>query len=237
MENSRHKNTSQKASVILTALAGIFGQLALSVYYSGALVPGQLISANLTTQQLMENITLNRTAIFWDAYLQAIGTLLSVIYFMRLVYLSGSGRRFAGWMVIITTSVMLAIALTDVTFTVSAVTTAMAGHMETMHLSVDFITGATEAFDYTFLFVPAPLLIFSLAIVLLKSELLPGIFGYIAIGIGIAFVVVGVGSLFKTLNGSLGIAFEIVQLVQVVWVIASAVSLLSYGQKRLNLQG
>jgi hypothetical protein len=228
------RNAPGKMSYLLTALSGICGQLALGVYYSGVLVPQQPGMGNFTAQQLMEFIAHNRIGIFWDAYLQSIGTLLSVIFFIRLVFLSGSTRRFAGWMVIITSSVILAIALLDVTFTVAAANAALAGHSDTVRVAVDFITGSTEAFDYTFLFVPAPLLIISLAAVLLASNLFPRIFGYVAIVIGIAFVVLGVFSLFNTLVGIGGIAFEIVQLIQVIWVLASAVFILIYSQKKLK---
>ena len=234
MRMHQHNNTSLKVSNLLTALSGICGQLALGVYYSGSLVPHQLIIDDLTTSQLVELITHNQAAIFWDAYLQGIGTLLSVIFFIRLVYLSGAGSRFSGWLVIIISSVILSISLVDVTFTVLTVTAALAGHTETMRIAIDLITGSTEAFDYTFLFVPAPMLIISLGIVLLTSKLLPRLLGYLAILIGIAFVVVGLSSLFYTLNGSLGTAFEIVQLLQLLWVIASAVFILIYGQKRLR---
>src|SRR5579862_8540580 len=97
-------NPREKMSYILTALSGICGQLALGVYYSGVLIPEQPRMGSLTTSQLMEFIAHNRVSIFWDAYMQSIGTLLSVIFFIRLVYLSGSARRFAGWMVMITSS-------------------------------------------------------------------------------------------------------------------------------------
>lgn len=227
-------NTSWKVSNLLTALSGICGQLALGVYYSGILVPRQLITGDLTISQLSELITRNQIAIFCDAYLQGIGTLLSVIYFIRLVYLSESGSKFSGWLVFIISSVILSLSLVGVTFTVATITAALAGHTETMRIAIDLITGSTEAFDYTFLFVPAPFLIISLAIVLLTCNLLPRVFGYIAMGIGIALIAIGLSSLFNTLNGSLGIAFEVVQLFQVVWVIASAVFILIYGQKRLT---
>ncbi len=221
-------------SYTLTAISGICGQLALGVYYSGILIPEQSGMSNFTMPKLKEFIVHYRVAIFCDAYLQAIGTLLSVIFFIGLVYLSGSGRRFAGWMVLITSSVILSIALIDVTFTVAAVNTALAGHTDTMRMAVDFITGSTEAFDYTFLFVPAPLLIISLAVVTLASKVLPGIFGYSAILIGIAFIVIGIFSLSNTLAGFGGIAFEIVQLIQVIWVLASAVFILICSQKKLK---
>jgi hypothetical protein len=228
----KERNSSGRISSILIAISGICGHLALAVYYSGVLVPQQRFAGDLTTLQLMENIKKSQTFILLDAYLQGVGTLFSVIFFAGLVYLSGSGSRLSGWLVLITSAVMLTISLVDVTFTVAVVTAALAGHRETMRLAIDLITGSTEAFDYAFLFVPAPLLIISLAAVLLTSRLLPHIFGYLAIGIGVAFIAIGIISLFKTLAGSLGLAFEIVQLIQVLWVLGAAIFVLIYGQKR-----
>jgi hypothetical protein len=219
-------------STILTALSGIFGQLALGVYYSGILVPRQLMSGDATMQRVTEIIAPNQVAIFWDAYLQGIGSLLTVIFFIRLVYLSGFGSRFSGWMVLITSSVILSIALLDVTFTVAAVNSALAKHTETLRVTFDFIAGSTEAFDYTFLFIPAPVLIISLGAVLVKSNLLPRVFGYMAIVIGFAFIIVGVISLFKTLAGFNGMAFEVVQIIQVMWVLTAAVFILIKGRRK-----
>lgn len=210
----------------IAALSGICGQLALGVYYSGIMVPIQTGGADVSIEQTANLIVHNQVAIFWDAYLQGLGTLLTVIYFIRLVYLSGSGGQFSGWIVIITSTVMLTIALLDVTFTVAAVNSALAKHYETLRVTFDLITGSTEAFDYTFLFIPAPLLIISLGMVLLNSKLLPRAFAYLAIVIGIAFVILGIYSLFSTLSGSTGIIFEILQLIQTFWVLASAVFVL-----------
>jgi hypothetical protein len=40
---------ASKMSTALTALSGILGQMALGVYYSGILVPRQLMSDDVTT--------------------------------------------------------------------------------------------------------------------------------------------------------------------------------------------
>ena len=228
------RNIPRRISVTLIAIAGICGHLALGVYYSGVLVPQQKFAGNLPTLELMQNIRQNQTVILLDGYLQGVGTFLSVIFFAGLVYLSGAGRRLSGWISLIILSVMLTISLVDVTFTVVVVTSALAGHVETMRLAIDFITGSTEGFDYTFLFVPAPSLIICLAVILFTSRLLPRIFSYLAIAIGLAFIAIGIISLFKTLAGPPGLAFEIVQLVQVLWVLSAAIFVLIYGQKRLR---
>ena len=65
---------------------------------------------------------------------------------------------------------MLAVALADVTFMVAAVNAAILGHMETTKVAFDFIAGPGEAFDYTFIFVPAPFLVTSVGFVLLRYK-------------------------------------------------------------------
>jgi hypothetical protein len=51
---------------------------------------------------------------------------------------------------------------------VAAANAASVGHDATIAVAFDFVGGAAEAFDYAFLFVPAPALILSLGVVLLS---------------------------------------------------------------------
>ena len=212
---------------ILAGLAGIVGQGALGVYYSGVLVPRLLITGNVTADQLGTLARQSHEAILFDAWLQGIGALGSIVFFVALVYLSNAGTKFAGWMTLIASGVVLTIALGDVTFTVAAVQAAAVGHTASAQVAFDFIAGPTEAFDYTFLFVPAPMLILSAGAVLLGSRVLPRIFGYLALLIGCAFVVVGVASLFSSLAGATGTFFEVVQVGQALWVLGAAATLLA----------
>src|SRR5580700_6429695 len=100
-------NIPGRISYTLIGAAGVCGHLALAVYYAGVLVPQADFTGDLSPAQLMENIKQHQSAILLDGYLQGIGTLLSVIFFAGLVFLSRAGRRLSGWIVLITASVML----------------------------------------------------------------------------------------------------------------------------------
>jgi hypothetical protein len=209
------------------ALVGIIGQAFLGLYYSTVLIPQSLVPGSLTAAQLTDLAVRYHDVIFLDAWLQAIGSLLSVVFFVGLVKLSGAENRFAGLMTIIASTVLLVVALGDVTFTVAAAQAASIGHTETAQVAFDFVAGPAEAFDYTFLVAPAPFLILSLGTVLLSSDILPRVFGYIALALGVAFVGGGLASIFSPLCGTAGVAFEAVQLGQVVWIMASGATVIA----------
>jgi hypothetical protein len=211
---------------ILTALSGISGQCALGVYYSGVLVPNAILRGTTTTSSLMMLVASHRTAIMVDAWLQCVGALLSAIFFLALVHRASAAQRFAGRLVAVMSSVMVALAVLDATFVVAAANAASVGHDATIAVAFDFVAGAAEAFDYAFLFVPAPALILSLGVVLLDADVLPTVFGWIAVAIGVAFVGVGVSALVSPLSGSAGTAFLAVQFIQVLWIMAVALVLL-----------
>lgn len=125
-----------------------------------------------------------------------IGSFLSVIFYAGLVYITGAITRFSGLLTIIASVTMLAVALADVTFMVAAVNAAILGHMETTKVAFDFIAGPGEAFDYTFIFVPAPFLVTSVGFVLLRYNIVPRFFGYAAFAVGMMFFITGILSIF-----------------------------------------
>lgn len=214
---------------ILTAFCGIGGQCALGVYYSGALVPSALLRGTDTPSSLVALVASHRGGVMVDAWLQCVGALLSVIFFLGLVHLASATRQFAGRMTAVVASVMLAVAILDATFVVAGANAASLQHDATTVVAFDFVAGAPEAFDYAFLFVPAPALIISLGVVLLGSDVLPRFFGFTAIGIGVAFVGVGVAALTSPLSGPTGTAFLTVQLIQVLWIMIAALTLVGRG--------
>ena len=172
---------SKRSFLIPIAVAGIMGQCFFSIYFSGILVPKELLTSLNSVPELSEIITKHQSAIFLDAWLMGIGSFLSVIFYVGLVYTSGTPVRFSGWLTIIASTAVLAVALVDVTFMVAAANAAILGHTDTMKVAFDFVAGPGEAFDYTFIFGPAPVLITSIGFVLLRSDIIPRFFGYAAI--------------------------------------------------------
>ena len=184
-------STSLRTFRRLAAFSGIAGQLALGAYYSGAVVPAALLRGVSPTSVLVTLAADHRRAIVLDAWLQCTGALLTVILFLALVDLAGARRRFAGRMTAVVAAAMLAVAIADATFAIVAANAAALGHQETVQVAFDLVAGPAEAFDYAFLFVPAPALILSLGAVLMNSTVLPRVFAWSAVAVGLAFLVVG----------------------------------------------
>ena len=72
-------------------------------------------------------------------------------------------------------------------------------------------------FTYIYPIVPAPVIFLALGTILFGSSLLPRVFGYLALGLGIAFEVVGLIALFTT-----PILTIIMLSLQALWVLAAA---------------
>ncbi len=219
---------SNRSFLIPIAITGILGQCFLSIYFSGVLVPENLITALASPTQLSDIVTKHQSAILMDAWLMGIGSFLSVTFYVGLVYISGAILRFAGLLTIIATTAVLAVALVDVTFMVEATNAAILGHTDTTKVAFDFVGGGGEAFDYTFIFGPAPVLITSLGIVLLRSDIIPRFFGYAAITVGVLFFIAGLLSIFFPRASEITIAFEIVQMCRGIWVLTLSIFILIF---------
>jgi len=91
------------------------------------------------------------------------------------------------------------------------------GHPETALTSFDIMT----VFIHIYPIAPAPVIFLALGAVLLGSRLLPRVFGYLALALGIAFEIVGLVSLF---------IFPVLTLVvlgfQSLWIVATAIMLI-----------
>jgi hypothetical protein len=227
---------SNGSSLIPIAIAGILGQCFLSIYFSGVLVPKELITVLHSVTQLRDLVIKHQSTILLDAWLMGIGSFLSVIFYIGLVHTSGAIIRFSGLLTIIASAAVLAVALMDVTFMVEAVNAAILGHADTTKVAFDFVGGGGEAFDYTFIFGPAPMLITSIGIVLLRSEIVPRFFGYAAIAIGLMFLIAGLLSIFYPRGGAITIVFEMVQMSRGIWVLTLAIFLLIFRKTGRRLQ-
>jgi len=229
-------SVSNRSFLIPIAISGIVGQCFLSIYFSGILVPKELITTLNSVSQLSDLVTKHQSAIFLDAWLMGIGSFLSVIFYIGLVYESGAITRLSGLLTIIASAVVLAVALVDVTFMVAASNAAILGHTDTTKVAFDFVAGGGEAFDYTFIFGPAPMLITSIGIVLLRSHIIPAFFGYAAIVVGVMFFIAGLLSIFYPRASTITIVFEIVQLSRVIWGLTLAIFILIFrkGNRRVD---
>ncbi len=212
---------------ILTALCGIVGIAALGYYYS---VPFPLPPPNATAEQVMEFATRYHDAILLDAWIQGVGSLLIVTFFVALVSLSSAAHRFAGLMTLLASTVTLTVTLMDVVFAIATVQSLASGHPTTGMISFDF----TNVFVHVFPMLPAPVLFLAIGAVLISSRLLPRLFGFLAMALGAAFAVVGFIGLFNTT--ALGVTIALL-IGQELWIVAAAIALILIRGRSVPVSG
>src|SRR5215472_1570631 len=96
----------------LSALCGIIGVIMLITSFS--INPGP--PSNATSAQLIAFANQNFTSVLWGAWLQAIGTLLPVLFAFAIVILAGATTRLAGWMTIFGGTILIMVSLVEITF-------------------------------------------------------------------------------------------------------------------------
>jgi hypothetical protein len=203
--------TNQRA----IALCGLLGVAALGVYYS---VPLPLPPPDAPIQEIVRFGTRYHDRILLDAWLQAVGSLLAVIFFVAVVEFAGGFRRLAGWIALVGSSAVLAMSLLDVALVLGSMQGAASGHLTTALTCFDL----TYVFIHVFPIAPAPATFFGLGATLLGSSLLPKTFAYTALFLAVAFATLGfVGLFVPAVNGLMVVLLSSQEL----WIAAAAVML------------
>lgn len=220
---------SSQLSRILSALCGIFGTVLLGLYFGVGFSAGLAqLSSSATQAQVVSVATQYHTLWFLGTWLQATGSLLSVVFFLALVQRSGATAKLAGLLTIVGSAVLLAVVLIEGVFTLDLAQAAANGHLVTSLTSFDIMT----VFTYIYPIVPAPVIFLALGTILLGSHLLPRVFGWLAFGLGIAFAVVGLIALFTT-----PILTIVVLSLQALWVLAAALTWLIRAEAGSDARG
>jgi hypothetical protein len=209
---------SAQLSRILIALCGILGTILLGLYFGvGFSVGLAQLPPDTTAVQVVSIGREYRNLWFLGTWLQAIGSLLSVIFFLALVQRAGRTASVAGLLTIVGSAVLLAVVLVEGVFTIDLAQAAVSGHTTTSLASFDIMS----VFTYVYPIAPAPVIFLALGTILLGSHVLPRVLGYLAFGLGVAFAVVGLIGLFTT-----SLLTIIVLSLQALWVLAAAITLL-----------
>ncbi len=201
----------------LAVLCGVLGTKALVAYYAAPFTWMPLPPPNATADQVLAFGNQYHNAILWDTWLQAVGSLLSVIFALALVHLAGASQRFAGRLTLLACGVILALALMEGTFALGALQAGANGQPQAAVTCLDL----TNTFIHIFLIAPSLFLVLGAA--LWGTRLLPQAFVYLALALGIAFQVLGVVGLFSS-TALLIVIFVLIA--QEVWNMAAAVALL-----------
>ena len=218
---------SAQLSRILIALCGILGTVLLGLYFGVGFSVGLAQLPPDTTAAQVVNIGREyRNLWFLGTWLQATGSLLSVVFFLALVQRTGRTASLAGLLTIVGSAVLLAVVLVEGVFTIDLAQAAVSGHPTTSLASFDIMS----VFTYVYPIVPAPVIFLALGTILLGSHLLPRVLGYLAFGLGVAFAVVGLIGLFTT-----SLLTIVVLSLQALWVLAAAITLLVRPGKEFDL--
>jgi hypothetical protein len=203
---------STKYFRLLTALCGIAGVIMLIISFS--INPGP--PSNATSAQLTAFGNQYYTSILWGSWLQAVGSLLTVLFAFAIVCLAGATTRLAGWMTMSGGTILMMVSLVEITLYISALNSIPA----TMGLtSLDLI----HAVQHLYFIVAAPALFLPLGIVIVSSSVLPRVLGYLALVLGVAFAILGVVSLYSLTLPAIVTAFAGLQ---TLWWLAAAITLI-----------
>ncbi|QBD80700.1 hypothetical protein EPA93_33900 [Ktedonosporobacter rubrisoli] len=224
---------SARLARILIALCGILGTILLGLYFGiGFSVGLAQLPPDTTVAQVVNLGKAYRNLWFMGTWLQATGSLFSVIFFLALVQRAGRVSSLAGLLTIVGSTVLLAVVLVEGVFTIALAQAALSGHPTSSLAAFD----AMSMFTYVYAIVPAPVIFLSLGTILISSRLLPLAFGYVAFALGVAFVLAGFIGLFTT-----PLLTIIVLSLQALWVLVTAITLLlnagamTQATDRLNL--
>lgn len=208
---------STRLTRVLVALCGILGTTALVVYYSAPFWLFPLPPDNATAAQVMAFGAQYHNVILLDTWLQAIGTLLSVVFALALVHLAGAENRFAGRLTLLVGAVILTLGLIEGAFALGALQAGQNGHPEAMLTCLDL----NSVFVHVFLIAPSLFLV--LGIALLGTRLLPPTFSYLAVALGVLFQILGVVGLFSP---TAVLAVIVLLMAQEAWNVAAAIALI-----------
>jgi hypothetical protein len=203
---------SARAFARINALAGLLGVIMLIVSFNINPGPPQ---DHPTPGQLTAFGNAYHTQIMTGAWLQAVGTVLLIVFALGLVHLAGAPARFSGWLTAFGGAILTATGFIEVTFYLAAIN---GTQVTTGLISLDMI----HAVQRLYFMVAAPAVFLPLGTVIIGARVLPCVFGYTALLLGGLFAVLGIVGLYlplQTVDNFVGI-------VQGVWWLCASVVLL-----------
>jgi hypothetical protein len=201
----------KRSFCILSGLSGVLGVVLLIISFHAAVGPP-------TTATPAERVTFGNqhyAAILWGAWLQAVGPLFIVLFAFALVHLSGAAQRLSGWMTFLGATTLISVSLIEITFYISAL---FPDPPEMPLVSIKLI----YAVQHLYFIAAAPALFLPLGIIIIRSRILPRLFGYLAVGLATTFAGLGVAFM---LTLRLPDAVTAIAGVQGLWWLAAAIAL------------
>lgn len=200
------------------AAAGIAGPVLLAVYFATPALVGWPY-AGATPDRLIAFATRHALLFYAGGWLQVTGALLSVLFFLVLLQLSGARARLAGAVTITGAALLLAVVTVEAVMLEAVPIAAAAGDRATVATTFALSNGV---FARIFPLAPAPLLFAGIGLALQSVRLLPRFFARSAHVLAGLFVLAGIAAIFGTPGLILALALSVLQ---AVWIAAAAVGL------------
>jgi hypothetical protein len=200
-------------------LCGIAGPIALTVYFAAPALTNWPY-AGASAAHLTSYANSHQTLFFAGAWFQVTGTLLSIVFFLAIVQLAGAATRLPGLVVIVASAALLGLVLVEAALLTEVPLAAANGDSATVVTTFDLSNGV---FARVFPLAPASAAYVGLGAVILGASGVHHWFGYVAVGLGLAFEVAGILALFTIVGLVLAI---ILSVAQELWIVAAAIALL-----------
>ena len=206
-----------KQHIVLIALCGFIGTVALTLYFSAPFNWMPLPPPDATAEQIFVFGKKYHTAVLIDTWLQQFGTILSVIFALALVQMAGTSRTLAGRLTLLASTVIVSLSLAEGTFALTALQAGDNGHRDAAVTCYEL----TNSFVHIFLL--APSLFFVMGFAIRNTRPLPEIFARTAIILGIFFQILGAIVLFD--DNFILIVIAVLML-QNIWTVSASIFLL-----------
>ena len=209
-----------RRSCTFTGIAGISGVLLLGLSFAINSGP----PTGISDAQLLEFAQHHYAQVLWGAWLQAVGPALIVLFAFSLVHMAGAEHRLAGWMTFFGAVTLMTVSLIEVTFYISTL------HQQPPAMGAISL-GVISAVQHLYFVIAAPAVFLPLGIILRGSDVLPKLFGHLAIVLAILFFALGA---IYILTLTLPDPVTALGAVQALWWLAAAVALILRKNRYVN---
>jgi hypothetical protein len=215
------RSPAHNPSRLATALVGLAGTLLL--ISSFAINPSPPPGATLA--EIVDFGRQHSGTILLGVWMQGLGSVLSVLFAVGLVQLTGRGHGLAGWLTVLSGAGIIALSLMESAMYFADLDVGLSG--SDTGLATTIVLG--HAIQHLYLVVPALLL--PVGWLVLRSRLLPTLMAYAALTIGVVLQVLGLAGLLWPVQSIV----DGVLIVQGLWFVAA--SLLLAWQSRTSFRG
>ena len=203
---------------VLGVLAGITGPVLLAAYFA---VPALVRwpQSGASPGKLIAYATAHRLLFYGGGWLQATGALLSIVFFLVLLQLSGARGTLAGSATVTGCALLLSVVAIEAALLEAVPVAAANGDQATVATAFELINGV---FVRIYPLAPAPLLFAGIGFALSGASILPRVFARTAVLISGLFLIAGIAAVFATAGLILA---SVMSVVEAIWIPAAAIAL------------